>query len=169
MKKIQGLLATAVASLAFAATTAQAGGLWNFSYSGDGVSAFGKFETVGDDDSTPSTITSVTGRYSDAFVTNGTIDGVVALNTDGGFLYDNKFGGSPLFSNPGLLFDIDGTRHVNLYSVGTDYYNVTYAGGGVPVTPVSLSVSAVPEPGSASLLLAGFGALALLSRRRKRS
>jgi len=152
------------AVLALASVAAHADTVWNFTYSGDGVSASGSFTTVGDG-STPSAVTSISGTYSDAQVANGTIDGVVALGTDGGFYYDNLFGGSPLFSNSGLLFDVDGGIHVNLYTVGNDYRSVKWLDGGVVDTAVTL---AVPEPGSVAMLLAGLGALGFASRRRSR-
>jgi hypothetical protein len=168
MKKYQGFLAAAIASLTFA-TAAHANTMWDFSYSGGGVSASGSFETIGNG-STPSEVTAITGTYSDGFITDGVIDGVVALGTDSGrFNYDNDFGGTPVFSNPGLLFDVNGTQHVNIYSAGTDFYNVTYENGGTPNTLVTLEVTAVPEPTSMALLLAGLGALGIASRRRNRA
>ena len=167
MKKIRFLAAATLASLALAASPAHAAaGLWDFTYSGNGVSASGSFETASQGSSAPSAVLSITGTYSDASITNGVIDGVVALGTDGGFYYDNAFGGTPLFSNPGLLFDVNGSQHVNIYSIGSDYYSVTYENGGIPNTPVTLTITAVPEPTSIALLLAGLGALGIASRRR---
>ena len=168
MKKIQFLASAAVASLALAASSVQAAnGVYEFTYSGDGVTASGTFWTASEDASTPSAVLSITGSYSDGFI-SGAIDGVVPLGTDGGFIYDNLFGGAPLFSNPGLLFDVGGSQHVNLYSVGTDYHSVTYENGGIPDTPVSLTITAIPEPSSVALLMAGLGALGIASRRRAR-
>lgn len=167
MKKIQALVGTAVASLALAASSAHAAtGMWEFSYSGGGVSASGTFETASTDSSSPSAVLSISGTYSDGFINNGVIDGIVALNTDGGFIYDNNFGGTPLFSSPGLLFDVNGSQHVNIYSIGNTYYSVTYENGLIPNTLVALSVTAVPEPASIALMLAGLGALGIASRRR---
>jgi len=165
MRKLQTIIGAGV--LALASVAAHADTAWNFTYSGNGVSASGSFTTLGDG-STPSAVTSVTGTYSDAQVLHGTIDGVVALGTDGGFYYDNLFGGSPLFSNSGLLFDVDGGVHVNLYTVGNDYRSVKWLEGNVVDTSVSLKVSAVPEPGPVTMLLAGIGALGFASRRKMR-
>jgi hypothetical protein len=167
MKKIQGLLIAAFATLALVGTTAHADTVWNFSYSGDGVSASGQFDTLGNG-STPSAVEWITGTYSDALISNGTIDGVVALNTDGGFIYNNVFGGTPQFDLDGLLFDVDHSLHVNLYT-NPGYYSVVYEGGGVVNTPVSLSVTAVPEPESLALILAGLGALVIANRRKNRA
>ncbi len=165
MKKIQGLLLAAATTLALVGTSAHADTLWNFTYSGDNSSASGSF-TVAGDGTSPGAVTSITGTYSDATITNGTIDGLVTLGTDPGFNFDNLFGGTPQFSNAGLLFDVNGTQHVNLYSEGNGYFNAAYEAPGLLNEAVSLTVTAVPEPGSIAMLLAGLGALAFTSRRR---
>jgi hypothetical protein len=169
MKKIQGLLVAAAATFALIGTSAHADTVWNFTYSGSNSSASGSFTTTGDG-SSPSLVTSISGTYSDATISNGTIDGLVALNTDGGFNYDDLFGGTPLFNTNGLLFDVNGGQHVNLYSQGPDFYNAAYETPGLPNEVVSLSVTAaVPEAGPMSMLLAGLGALAFVSRRKARN
>ena len=168
MKKIQGLLLAAAATLALVGTSAHADTVWNFTYSGSNSSASGSFSTAGDG-TTPSAVTAISGTYSDATITNGTIDGLVALGTDGSFYYDNLFGGTPLLSNSGVLFDVNGGQHVNLYTVGSDYYNAAFEAPGLLNETVSFSVtSAVPEPGSIAMLLASMGALTFMSRRKAR-
>jgi hypothetical protein len=165
MKKIQGLLAATLVTLAFAATSAQAA-TYDFTYSGDGVSANGSFTTASAG-STPTLVTSITGTYSDPTIANGTIDGLVALHTDGGFNYNDLFGGSPQFDNNGLLFDVNGTQHVNLYTVGNDYFSYSYGNVSAPNSAVDVTITAVvPEPASLALLLAGLGALGFASRRK---
>ena len=97
MKKIQGLLIAAAATLAFAGTSARADTVWNFTYSGSGVSASGSFDTLGDG-STPSLVQWMTGTYSDGTTVNGAISLVTAplpgtnTSADGLYFYDNLFG-----------------------------------------------------------------------------
>ena len=174
MKKFQGFGAVAVASLAFAGTAAHADTLWEFSYSGSGVSASGSFETVGNG-STPTEVTSMTGTYSDG-ISSGAISlvadptpGAVATSADGLYYYDNMFGGTPSLDIDGLLFDA-GAQEINLYTdPGLGLTSLTDRNGGYVYSPVSsFSVTAVPEPGSMALLLAGLGALGIASRRRAR-
>ena len=168
-KKIQGLLLGAATTLALASTAAHADTTWNFTYAGNNSSASGSFTTAGDG-TTPSAVTSITGTYSDGTITSGTIDGLVALGTDGNFNFDNLFGGSPLFNNNGVLFDVDGGQHVNLYTIGNDYYNAAFEAPGLLNEAVSFSVTAaVPEPGSVAMLLAGIGALSFVGRRKARA
>ena len=170
-KTIVGLVAAVAGSLAFAAAPVQLDTVWNWSYTGNGVSASGQWDTLGNA-SSPTSLQWITGTYSDASVTNGTIDGLVPLGSDGAWIYDNAFGGAGVVSNPGVLFDVNGGAvHVNLFSDGsspTGFLSGTnWNGGGYALTPVQLSVTAVPEPAIAALLLAGIGALGFTARRKR--
>ena len=165
MNKLQGFLAATTASLALTATAAHADTVWNFTLSGDGISASGSLEIAGDG-STPSPLLSISGLYSDPTVTNGTIDGFVALGTDSRFNYDNLFGGTPYVNGNGLLFDVNGGQHVNLYSDSTGYWIVTFENGNAVPEQVSFMLATVPEPGSLAMMLAGLGGFAFASRRK---
>lgn len=168
MKKIQGLLAAAAASLAFAGTSAHADTVWHFTYSGPGVTASGSFDTVGDG-SAPSAVEWITGTYSDGTTVGGALSLIptthAGQNTspDGLYYYDNLFGGTPQLDSGGLLF-MAGSQEVNLYFDG-GMTSVTNYGAGYVFTPVTFA-AAVPEPGSLALLLAGLGALTFVSRRK---
>lgn len=171
MKKIKVLLATAAAAFAFAGASAHADTVWNFAYTGAGLTASGQFDTLGDG-STPSLLQWMSGTYSD-----GTTTGAISLiplnsaatpntSTDGLYYYDNLFGGTPQIDNAGLLF-FAGAQEINLYLDSGGMTSVTRYGGYV-FTPVTFTATAVPEPGSLALLMAGLGALAFVSRRKAR-
>jgi PEP-CTERM motif len=171
MRMIKGLLAATAATLAFAGTSAHADTLWNFTYSGDGVSASGSFVTVGNG-STPTVVESMTGTYTDA-QTTGAISlipagapGATVTSADGLYYYDDLFGGSSSIDNSGLLF-FAGSQDVNLYTDG-GMISVTHYGSGYVFSNVTFSAVAVPEPGSLGMLLAGIAALGFVSRRKAR-
>jgi hypothetical protein len=178
MKMLQGPLAAAVATLSLAVTPAHADTLWHFTYSGSGVSASGSFDTVGDG-STPSLVQWVTGTYSDGTTVNGALSLVPTTqpgensSSDGFYLYDNLFGGTPPFSSDGWLL-LAGSQELNLYqdaTLGTTNV-VTYDNGvNFIYTPVTFSATAavpVPEPGMFAMMLAGLGVSGAIGRRRAR-
>jgi hypothetical protein len=78
-----------------------------------------------------------------------------AGNTPGG-LWSLVFGGSMSDGNPNTLFFTDGING----ETGGLFGSLTAAPG---------SLSAVPEPSTWAMMLAGFGGLALLAARRRRA
>ena len=170
MKKMQGLLTAATTALALIGTTAHADTLWDFTYSGSGVSASGSFVTVGDG-STPSLVESMSGTYSDGTTTGAItlipIPGVPTYAPDGRYIADNLFGGTPQIDTWGLLFNA-GTQEVNLYLDSSGLLSTTLYNGSYVFSNVQFNATAVPEPGSVAMLLAGLGALSFVSRRKAR-
>jgi hypothetical protein len=142
---------------------------FNFSYSGVGITGMGSFIATPDGGGTY-TVTSVTGTQNGAPIT-----GMVAVANSGyytvpdgdNFTYDNliMIGTSPQLDLNGLLFTVQGqSQPVNLYYDTNSYYDAVYVGGAsypndFVLTPVSFSVTPAPE--SSSLVLLGFGLLAL--------
>lgn len=172
MTTIRHLLGAAAVALTLAASSAHADTVWNFSYSGSGVSASGQFDTLGNG-ATPTELQWMTGTYSDG-TTTGSITLIPApaasgysTSPSGLYVYDNLFGGAGQFDYGGLLFAVDG-HEVNLYldpSYGIANLT-TYASQ--ELTAVTFSATAVPEPGPISLLLAGVAALGFVGRRKVR-
>ena len=174
MNKLHGFLAAAAATLALTSTAAHADTVWTFVYSGgaNGVYATGSFATAGDG-TTPTTVEWISGTYTDQFVENGSIslipttttpwgDAGQTLSADGQYYYDNLFNKTTGFDDGGLLFNA-GTQEVNLYGGNGGFINLDSG----TTTNVSFMAVPVPEPAPTAMLLAGLGALAFASRRKR--
>ena len=100
-----------------------------------------------------------------------------AYSADGLFIYDNVFyaNGSPVLSNPGLLFSGVSGHEFNLFSDNATTYELYKATSGAGYQGNSLGVlsydrqqpGAVPEPATWTMLILGFGFVGTLLRRRQ--
>ncbi len=163
MKFPRLILASALAACGLAAMSSAQAASWAFSYTGPGIVASGTITTAGAA-LTPEDILSITG------VRNGvSITGLVGLEEDGNFSYDNKFTiAQPNFSDGGMLFSLaNGGLNTNVYFFNGVYNEVYVDGLEVFDTPISWSVTAVPEPATALSMLAGLGFLALSLRKAR--
>jgi len=162
MKFKPWLLAAGLAACTIGA--AHADQTWNWSYTGVGVAASGTFTTAGSalvfED-----ILSFTGTRNNAVIT-----GLVPLDQDPLFAYDNQFRfPGEHFTDSGLLFSVAGGTNVNLYFFGGEYLDLTIDGLNVVEGPVTFNVAAaVPEPATALSLLAGLGLVGATLRSRRR-
>jgi hypothetical protein len=145
--------------------TAHADTTWSWSYTGVDVSAFGTFTTAGAA-LVPEDILSISGFRNGAAIT-----GLVPLDTDPNFLYDNQFSAvGDHFTDGGMLFSVAGLdSNVNVYFFAGTYTDLTVGAAGAVETPITFAVSAVPEPATALALLTGLGVLGLRLRRRQQA
>ena len=143
--------------------TAQAN-TWVWSYTGVGVTASGTFTTAGAA-LVPEDILSISGLRNGVAIT-----GLVPLDTDTNFLYDNQFSAvGDHFTDGGMVFTVPGLpSNVNVYFFNGSYSDLIIdPSGGAIETPITFAVSAVPEPATALALLTGLGVLGLRLRRRQ--
>ena len=158
------VLSTAALGLsALVCGTAAQAETWAFSYTGTGITASGTFTTLGAA-LVAEDITSISG------VRNGVaITGLVPLGADPDFSYDNKFSiTAPNFTEGGVLFSLaGGGPNTNVYFFETGYFEVYIDGLGAVDTPISWSVTAVPEPATVLSMLAGLGLLGVYMRKAR--
>ncbi len=160
--KLKHLLVTAAIGLS-AMGAAQANQTWAWSYAGVGVTASGTLTTAGQALSFED-ILSVTGTRNGA-----PIIGLVPLDTDPDFGYDNQFRSvGEHFTDGGVVFDFAGALpNVNLYVLGGVYLDLFINNGSAVEVPVTFNVTAVPEPATVASMLAGLGLLAVYMRKAR--
>ncbi len=95
-----------------------------------------------------------------------------SYSPDGAFIYDNVLSSSqPYLDNPGVLFTTSDNPggYWNLFSTDPTTYNLyeSVPGQGYPVAETgTLSVTAVPEPATWAMMLAGFAFLGFAAWRK---
>ncbi len=138
---------------------------WAFSYTGAGINASGTFTTAGSATS-PENVLSISGFRNGVAIT-----GLVPLGTDPDFTYDNLFTtASPNFTEGGVLFSLaGGNPNTNVYFFETGYFEVYVGAGGAVDTPITWSVTAVPEPATVLSMVAGLGLLGVYMRKARAS
>jgi len=166
MRLLKRLMSTAVASAALLAVgQANADQLWQWSYSGAGVTASGTLTTAGPA-TTYEDILSITGQRNGV-----TILGLVPLDTDENFVYDNQFKATgEHFTSPGMLFDIGGAGpgNVNVYYDGGQAIDLVVDGLTPIETPITFTVTAVPEAATLAYMGLGLAGVAFAARRTRR-
>ena len=143
---------------------------FNFSYLSDDAltTAAGQLFTTGSD------VTSMTGTINGMSITSLIGSAGVQTSPSGAFYFDNIVYPGPALSSNGLLFSVTGDaggQEWNLWgNGGTSGSLYSFVSGGYNVqTNGTLNISAVPEPESYAMLLAGLGLMGFMVRRRKTS
>jgi PEP-CTERM motif len=164
--------------IAGTAAQAQAGQLFDFSFSGGGISGSGTLEATSNGDGTytalssTGTITGAPDSVSDlnSLVPNPNAPSGVAF--EDGISFDNQLliGLNPVLNENGLMWISNGV-YANLYNrSGTYYYldSVQFSGGNGTGTAVSFTLNPIPEP--STVILGGMACLLGLdlARRRRR-
>lgn len=162
----KSLAATAVALALSAAGSAHAE-MFEFQFTGTGVTAdlFANASGLG------APITSITGSLTDTNVGPGTF---VVTGLSSYASADNLLASTaPWVTYSGLSFTTDTGGSFNLFDNGGTYQLLTstsnpggYANG-AGFTNLSMTVTAVPEPGALAMMMAGLLGLVGVSRRRQ--
>jgi hypothetical protein len=134
--------------------------LWNWSYSGAGVSASGAFTTNDAPDAAGFyRIVGITGTDNGATITGLQPTGTPIPGNEP-YAVDNLVSAfEPRLTAHGLGFSLANGDYANSFYNGSNYFEYLsvppYKNGAGPERPVSFSAAIVPEPSAASLMLAG--------------
>jgi hypothetical protein len=134
--------------------------LWNWSYSGAGVSASGTFTTNDAPDAAGFyQIVGITGTDNGAAITRLQLTGTPIPGNEP-YAVDNLVSAvEPRLTAHGFGFSLANGDYANPFYNGSNYYEYLsvppYVNGAGPERQVSFSAAIVPEPRGASLMLAG--------------
>lgn len=161
LKRVAAAALTGAALLT--AGQAQADQSWAWSYAGTGVTASGTFTTAGNA-AVAEDILSFTGTRNGLNIT-----GLVPLETDPDFLYDNQFAAAaPHFTEGGIVFEVAGLGNVNVYFFEGQTWDLRVVDG-VPIEgPITFNVTAVPEAATLAYMGLGLAGIAFAARRTRR-
>ena len=141
---------------------------WQFSYSGDGISAVGDLLTLATEVAGHYQIIGLSGTRNGEAMNALFPAGTYSASGGGLLLSDNfLFSADPFLDTGGFTFHAGSDRY-NVYNTGGLYFDLAGADCGAATcgqpdhlgTPVNFSVSRVPEPGSLALM--AIAALAML-------
>jgi hypothetical protein len=157
-------LLIAAAVLLTAGQPAEALLLWNWSYSGAGVTASGTFTTNDTPDGAGFyRVVGITGADNGAAITGLQPTGT-AIPGNEPYAVDNLVSAAePRLTTHGFGFSLANGNYANPFYNGSSYLEYLsvppYVNGAGPERPVSFSAAIVPEPSAASLMLVGLVAL----------
>jgi hypothetical protein len=138
--------------------------LWNWSYSGAGVSASGTFTTNDAPDGAGFyQIVGISGTDNGATITSLQPTGT-AIPGNEPYAVDNLVSAAePRLTTHGFGFSLANGNYANPFYNGSGYYEYLsvppYVNGAGPEKPVSFSAAIAPEPSAASLMLVGLAGL----------
>jgi hypothetical protein len=143
--------------------------LWNWTYSGTGVSASGTFTTNdAADEAGFYQIVGITGADNGVAITGLQPTGT-AIPGNEPYAVDNLVSAGELhLTTHGFGFSLANGNYANPFYNGSSYYEYLsvppYINGAGPERPVSFSAAIVPEPSTASLLLAALVAMIIIPK-----
>jgi len=138
--------------------------VWNWSYSGAGISASGTFTTNDAPDRAGFyQIVRIGGTDNGATITDLQPTGT-AIPGNEPYAVDNLVSAvEPRLTTHGFGFSLANGNYANPFYNGSNYYEYLsvppYVNGAGPEKPVSFAAAIVPEPSAASLVLAGLAGL----------
>lgn len=158
-------LLTATSLLSF---PAQADTLWNWTYSGTGITASGTFTTSDAADASGfHQITAITGSRNGDLIT-GLFPTGSAIPGNEPYVLDNlvRIGPQNQLTGEGFGFSLASGKHVNPFFADflspPGYLEVLTSPQGFSELPITFSATPVPEPQAGALVLAGLAAAMMM-------
>jgi hypothetical protein len=138
--------------------------LWNWSYSGGGVSASGTFTTNDTPDGAGFyQIVGISGTDNGAMITSLQPTGTTIPGNEPYAVDNLVIAVEPRLTTHGFGFSLANGSYANPFYNGSSYYEYLsvppYINGAGPEKPVSFAAAIVQEPSAASLMLVGLAAL----------